>query len=390
MRVFQINTTYDIGSTGRIVAGIDRVLINADIDSYSAFGYGNIQDDHHYKIINKYDSYCHNVLSRISDGQGLYSCYKTQKLLEYIDKVDPDIVHLHNLHGNYLNYKILFLYLKNKECKIVWTLHDCWSFTGHCAYFDMVGCKKWKSACVNCPQIKSYPPAIFDRSERNYRLKKELFTSLRDRLIMVPVSDWLHGLLEESFFNNINIQTIHNGINLENFKPYLISSEQKYILGVAASWDKRKGFYDFLKLRTLLDWDIKIILVGLSKKQISILPEGIIGLECTNSIQELTKLYSGAIAFVNTTYEDNYPTVNLEAIACGTPVITYRTGGSPESVNYTCGIVVNQGDIEGLEKAIRQVSDRCQYSHQKILEHARKYFNELNCFKSYLDLYKML
>lgn len=210
MKVLQINTTYNIGSTGRIVAGIDRVLVDAGIESYSAYGYGNLQDDRHYKIINQLDSYSHNICSRLTDGQGLFSSSKTKKLISYIDSVNPDVVQLHNLHGNYLNYEILFNYLRVKDCKVVWTLHDCWAFTGHCAYFDMAGCNKWKTQCCSCPQKKAYPPSVFvDYSRRNYNKKKELFLSLGKRLVLVPVSNWLSGLLKESFFMCICGMAIH-------------------------------------------------------------------------------------------------------------------------------------------------------------------------------------
>lgn len=392
MKVLQINTTYNFGSTGRIVAGIDRVLAGACIESYVAYGYGNLQDTHHYKIINQLDSYSHNICSRLTDGQGLFSSYKTKKLINYIDDINPDVVQLHNLHGNYLNYGILFNYLRIKDCKVVWTLHDCWAFTGHCAYFDMVGCNKWKIQCCNCPQKNAYPPSVFaDCSRRNYNKKKELFLSLGKRLVLVPVSNWLSDLLKESFFAGTSIKVIHNGINLEKFKIYQKINVRPYILGVAAPWNKRKGLSDFIKLREILDPAIDIVLVGLSKQQIESLSNGIEGVEHTNSIEELAKLYSGAIAFVNTTYEDNYPTVNLEAIACGTPVITYKTGGCVESVNSDCGVVVEQGYVNDLIKAISLIRNRSfQFRSDDLRSFAESNFNEVDCFKSYLNLYKLI
>ena len=385
MKVLQINTVYGSGSTGRIVAGIDKVLVDAGVESYCAFGYGNLEDAHHYRIINNIDSKLHNIQSRIFDSQGLHSTYKTKQFVKWIDNINPDIIHLHNLHGNYLSYNVLFDYLQKKSCKIVWTLHDCWLFTGHCAYFDLVNCTKWKSLCYNCPQLRTYPPALLDRTSRNYQLRKELFTSVKNRLALVPVSNWLASLLKESFFFDANIKTIHNGINLTKFKHYEVIPEKPYILGVAACWDKRKGLVDFIKLRESLDFSIEIKLVGLSKRQISTLPNGITGIERTNNEEELAKLYSGAIAFVNTTYEDNYPTVNLEAIACGTPVITYRTGGSPESILNGCGEVVEQGDIESIVNAICKFRSSLKIDISRI---AVSHFNEEECFRSYLKLYK--
>ena len=389
MKVLQINTTYDIGSTGRIMAGIDNILMEEGIDSYCAFGYGNRIDEHHYKIINKVDSKIHNALSRLTDSQGLHSTIKTRQFIKWLEKVNPDIVHLHNLHGNYLNYKLLFLYLQNSKCKVVWTLHDCWPFTGHCAYFDMAGCDKWKTECCRCPQIHCYPPSLVDKSNYNFQLRRRLFTSLSNRLIMVPVSEWLAGLLKESFFSKTPIITIHNGINLSNFKHYGRNSDSPYIIGVAAPWDKRKGLADFIKLREMLDQKIGITLVGLTKSQIASLPQGLRGIERTNNVQELAKLYSGASVFVNTTYEDNYPTVNLEAIACGTPVITYRTGGSPESVLGSCGFVIPQDDIQSLKNAVIELVSN-NIAAEVLVRIAKANFDEKNCFRSYLELYKSL
>lgn len=389
MKVIQINTTYNIGSTGRIVAGIDDILIKSGIDSYVAYGYGTLQDDRHYKIINQFDSKFHNIQSRMSDSQGLHSTRKTKKLIEWIDFINPDIIHLHNLHGNYFNYELFFTYLKKKSCKVVWTFHDCWPFTGHCAYFDLVNCSKWKNGCHNCPQIRSYPPSLCDKSSRNYDLKRSLFTSLGNRLLLVPVSNWLSGLIRESFLCKSNVSVVHNGINLNDFCYQKYSRSKPYVLGVAYPWDTRKGLSDFFKLRMLLSDEIDIVLVGLSKAQIPELPKGIIGIMRTNSVGELAQLYSGAIAFVNTTYEDNYPTVNLESIACGTPVITYQTGGSPESVGESCGFVVSKGDVEGLNTAVASIYNHSKkFDREELIRFAHEHFNQTECFKAYLKFYK--
>lgn len=389
MKVLQINTTYNIGSTGRIVAGIDDILVNSGIESYVAYGYGNLQDDRHYKIINQLDSYCHNIMSRLTDGQGLYSTLKTKKLINWIETINPDIIHLHNLHGNYLNYKILFNYIKTKSFKVVWTFHDCWPFTGHCAYFDMADCGKWKNGCHKCAQTKCYPPAIYDNSSRNYKLKKDLFTALGDRLILVPVSNWLAKLIKESYLKECHIFVVHNGIDLKNFywKKYITT--KPYVLGVASPWDTRKGLKDFYKFRKILSREIDIVLVGLTTKQIKELPEGIQGITRTESVADLARVYSGALAFINTTYEDNYPTVNLESIACGTPVITYQTGGSPEAVSEQCGIVVPKGDVLGLKNAVDYIYEHQDlYSRKNLMAFANLHFNQTECFKSYLNLYK--
>ncbi len=390
MRIVQINTTYNIGSTGRIVHGIEKRITHAGYESFVAFGYGNVVDRTHFKVINKIDSYKHNIFSRLTDRQGRYSTRKTIELVKRLDAISPDIIHLHNLHGNFLNYEVLFEFVKETNSKVIWTLHDCWPFTGHCAYFDLVGCDRWKTECHNCPQIKSYPPALVDNSCANYTIKKELFNSIGSRLTLVPVSNWLASLISQSFFKNTKQFTIHNGINLNQFNPKRILQNIKpYILGVAFPWDKRKGLQDFIKLRDLLTDDIDIRLVGLSNSQIKNLPNGIIGIQRTNSAEELAIRYSNAIAFINTTYEDNYPTVNMEAIACGTPVITYKTGGSPESVPSQCGYSINQGDIQSLNQCILKIfSKRKLFNKEQLVKFAKDNFNEDNCFQGFIDLYK--
>lgn len=391
MKVLQINTTYGLGSTGRIVSGIDNLLKNEGIESYIGYGYGSLVDDHHYKIINQLDSYTHNAFSRFFDGQGLLSIMKTKRFIKWVEQISPDVIHLHNLHGNFFNYEVLFKYLIKSNCKVVWTLHDCWTFTGHCAYFDIAGCEKWKSQCDHCPQTKSYPPSFVDCSGRNFNLKKRLFTALGDRFVLIPVSHWLEGLLKESYFCNARNQTIHNGINLSNFVPCPTGKGNKYVLGVAAVWDERKGMKDFIKLRGLLDKSIDIILVGLTKNQIQSLPDGIKGISRTNSVAELAQLYSDALVTVNPTYEDNYPTVNLESIACGTPVITYRTGGSPESVNNECGMVVEQGDVNALSESINCLTNSTvNYNREHLRNFALENFDERECFGAYVELYKVL
>ena len=287
-------------------------------------------------------------------GHGSY--FKTKKLVKRIKQENPDIIHLHNIHGYYINYKVLFDYLKNEyQGKIFWTLHDCLPLTGHCAYFTSVNCDRWKTECHDCPKKKSYPTSLFkDRSYKNYIEKKELFTGLKNLTIITP-SDWLNKLVKKSFLKDYEVITINNGIDLNIFKKnkdievlkkYIIPN-RKIILGVASIWEKRKGLDDIIGLSKELNNEYIIVLVGLSKPQISKIKKykNIIGIERTDNQQELVKLYSYAYAFINPTYEDNYPTVNLEAIACGTPVITYDTGGCIEQVTKETGIISNKNNL---------------------------------------------
>lgn len=323
--------------------------------------------------------------------QGLGSRGATLKLVEKLKEIKPDIVHMHNIHGYYLNYPILFQYLKEADIPVVWTLHDCWSFTGHCVYFDMVDCDKWKTGCHHCPQIKDYPKSlIFDKSSTEYKRKKELFSSL-SKLVIVPVSNWLAGLVKESFLGDKPLKVIHNGIDINVFKPTPTEKEDsKYrILGVASGWDDRKGVPDFIKLREMLGEDYEITMVGLSEKDAKPVPDTIHKMGRTANLEELVSLYSNADVYVNATYSDNFPTTNLEALACGTPVVTYLTGGSPEAVDDNTGVVVPYRNIEALVETIKAMRLNPK-SSVACRERAERFFDKDKCFEEYVELYEEL
>lgn len=401
MKVLQINTVANSGSTGRITEGIGQEIINRGWQSYMAYARAaNPSTSVLIKIGNKFDHYLHALITRVTDRHGIGSVYATKKLIKQIRKIDPDIIHLHNIHGYYLNIEILFKYLKNSQKPIVWTLHDCWSFTGHCAYYEYVECSKWLTGCYSCPQKREYPKSIlFDRSKQNYADKKRIFNSV-ENLTIVPVSKWLEGEVKKSFLKNHNIVTIQNGIDLEKFYPRENSDEiferyniggKKIILGVASTWDKRKGLEYFFKVAEMLPENLQIILVGLSESQLKSLPPKIIGIKRTESIDQLAELYSVASVFVNPTLEDTYPTTNLEAIACGTPVITFKSGGSPESVNDATGVVVEKGNIAELLQEILKITD---IGKERFYSPCRTYalenFDKKQKFQEYIDLYKKL
>ncbi len=401
MKIFQINTVANSGSTGRITEGIGQEIINRGWQSYMAYARAaNPSTSVLIKIGNKFDHYLHALITRVTDRHGIGSVYATKKLIKQIRKIDPDIIHLHNIHGYYLNIEILFKYLKNSQKPIVWTLHDCWSFTGHCAYYEYVECSKWLTGCYSCPQKREYPKSIlFDRSKQNYADKKRIFNSV-ENLTIVPVSKWLEGEVKKSFLKNHNIVTIQNGIDLEKFYPRENSDEiferyniggKKIILGVASTWDKRKGLEYFFKVAEMLPENLQIILVGLSESQLKSLPPKIIGIKRTESIDQLAELYSVASVFVNPTLEDTYPTTNLEAIACGTPVITFKSGGSPESVNDATGVVVEKGNIAELLQEILKITD---IGKERFYSPCRTYalenFDKKQKFQEYIDLYKKL
>ena len=398
MRILQINSVCGQGSTGRICLDIANILEKNGHEAYIAYAFGSSDYPKSFNFSGSmFDYYIHNFLSRLTDSEGQHSKSNTKRLLNWIDSISPNIIHLHTLHGHYINYIMLLDFLIEKKIPIIITLHDCWTFTGRCAHFDMIGCNKWKEGCINCKFLSEYPQSWFiDRARHNFKIKESLFTRLKDRLTIVPVSFWLESFVKESFLKDTKIKTIHNGIDLKQFKPthnaslmdkYKIIGD-KIILGVASPWSKYKGLDDFYKLRQKLGKEYVIVLVGLSKKQIDNLPKGIIGISRTNNIKQLAELYTIADVLVNPTYCDNYPTVNLESIACGTPVITYNTGGSPEAIDEKTGLVVNQGDINGLAEAIiKIVSTKKSDLSEHCRDRAIHYFDNQVCFLDYLKLY---
>lgn len=362
MKVLQINSVCGIGSTGRIATDIHNMLIEQGHESYIAYGRELPKYcENAIKIGTKYDNYKHVLLTRVFDKHGFGSKKATIEFINKVIKIDPDVIHLHNIHGYYINIEVLFNYLKEANKPVVWTLHDCWSFTGHCAYFDYVGCEKWKTGCYNCAEKKSYPTSRFvDNSTDNYNKKKDLFSGIKNLTLITP-SKWLSELVNKSFLKCYNVEVINNGISTNIFKyrdtdfKRTYDIENKYmILGVASIWDRRKGLNDFLKLSKMLGEEYIIVLVGLNKSQLKMLSDykNIIGIAKTNNIDELVEIYSAADLFFNPTYEDNYPTTNLESLACGTPVVTYDSGGSPESINEECGYVINPGNIEKVKSLL--------------------------------------
>jgi putative colanic acid biosynthesis glycosyltransferase len=400
MKLLQINTVVNYGSTGRIAEQIGNLAIEKGFKSYIAYGRKDgTSNSSLIKIETKLGNYLHVAKTRLSDKHGLGSEKATKQFISKIDKIQPDIIHLHNIHGYYLNYMLLFQYLNTKQIPIVWTLHDCWSFTGHCAYFDFVDCSKWKTGCHACPQLNTYPKSFVDNSYTNYKLKSALF-SKNPNLTLVPVSYWLKDLLSKSILKTHSKKVIHNGIDLKKFKPYynLENIQEKFrlgnkflILGVASVWEQRKGLQDFIKLSELINDDFQIMLVGLNKAQLKSLPNKIIGLCRTDSQEELAKLYSRANVFFNPTYEDNFPTTNLEAMACGTPVITYNTGGSPESITSETGFIVEKGNLSTAYEKIKLL----KYKHpfdtaNKCIENIRESFEMNKQFEKYFNLYSKL
>lgn len=400
-KLFQICVEGNTGSTGTIAEAIGELVLQNGWESYIAHGrFPRSSKSQIIRIGSDFDVILHGIKTRLFDQHGLGSCYATKLLIHQMRKIKPDIIHLHHLHGYYINIELLFNYLSDADVPVIWTFHDCWSITGHCAHFDFAGCYKWKTECNHCPQKKEYPTSFFiDRSTKNYYLKKLLFTSIK-KMVVVPVSDWLKNIVNESFMKDIPIQTIHNGIDTSIFKPQNngIEIREKYdinkkfmLLGVASPWTRKKGLNDFIQLSKLLKKDEIIVLVGLNNSQIKHLPQNIIGLTRTENRQQLIDLYSAADLFINPTWEDNFPTTNLESLACGTPLVTYKTGGSVEAVSPDTGYIVEKGDLPELIKVIRNAKEKGKHSFTVACrKRAVELFNKDDRFKEYLDLYKTI
>lgn len=392
--LLQINVTANWGSTGKIAEQIGLCAMAHGWNSYIAYGrMMNPSKSQLIKIDTKLENYAHYTEQLLFDDEGLGSRLATKRLISKIGQINPDIIHLHNIHDHYLNYKILFEYLNKTDTKVVWTFHDCWAFTGHCFHFVQKNCDRWKTQCHDCPLKNEYPKTIFDRSYQNYNLKRLLFDGCKN-LTVVPASYWMADFVKQSFLKDKRIEVIHNGVDLNVYrscgeKPSTKDGKLR-ILAVSSVWNAGKGELDIYKLRNMLsNAEYEITMVGLSSGQIKNLPKGIRGIQRTQNVNDIVKLYSESDVLVNPTYADTFPTVNLEALAAGTPVITYRTGGSPEAIDERTGAVVEQGDVEALADVIRKMkvhpllSDDCR-------RRAEQYFDKDKCFEKYLLLYQSL
>lgn len=391
MKVVQINPVC-YASTGKIAVEISKLLDRENIENYILYTSGNSDFKNSIKYANDKIIKFNALLAKVKGNYGFNSKIITKRLILKLKEIKPDVVHLHNLHGHNVNLEMLFTYLKSIDVKIVWTFHDCWSFTGYCTHFDYIGCKKWKTGCGNCPQRKSYT-WFFDRSSKLYAKKEELFTGFSDMTIVTP-SKWLAEKAKDSFFGDYPIEVINNGIDCELFKPTESNFREKYglrdkkiLLGVAMGFDTRKGLDSFIELSKIIADDMHIVLVGVSKKQIEILPGNITGIERTANQVELAEIYTAADVFINCTYEDNFPTVNIEALSCGTPVVTFDTGGSKEAIDETCGSIVKKGDVEALYKEICRILDEKNIK-ENCIKRAKNNFSSKPQYKKYLEIYR--
>ena len=400
-KLLQINPVVRLNtSTGRIMKEIGEMAIAAGWESYIAYsGARDGVPQHSSRLVpvgNKFDLALHAAATRLFDAHGLVSRRVTRAFIRRMQEIDPDVVHIHNVHGYWLNYPLLCQYLRESGKPVIWTVHDCWLYTGHCYYYSAAGCDKWSSGCGHCPQKRAFPASwLLDRSARNWRDKQRAFGSL-ERLTIVPVSEWIRGEMSRSFLWDKPFRVIHNGIDLDVFRPEAAEGQERpagtVILGVATLWHEEKGVRDFIELAGKLRPNEHLVLVGrMSEAQRAAFPAGVQLVERTENVAKLAALYATATVFVNPTWQDNYPTVNLEAIACGTPVVTYRTGGSVEAVADGTGFVVEQGDVDGLLARVRELAARDRQAVAgRCRAHALQHFSKQERYQDYIRLYEDL
>lgn len=391
MKVVQINTVCGFGSTGKICVGISKVLCANGIENYILYASGDSDYPYGIKCAEPLPK-LQALRSRILGNYGFNSRKSTERLIEELERIEPDVVHLHNLHGHNCNLEMLMGYFREKGTKLVWTFHDCWAFTAYCPHFVMAGCDKWKTGCHHCVQSRGFS-WFMDRSSWVYDKKKETFSGLN--LTIVTPSQWLGDLVKESFLKDYPVVVVNNGINLDVFKPTLSDFRMKYgisedkiiLLGVAIQWGLRKGVDVFIRLAKRLDpKKFQIVMVGTDDDIDRQLPENVISIHRTANQAELAEIYSAADLFVNPTREDTFPTVNMESLACGTPVLTFRTGGSPEIIDEKTGMVVECDDEEALHNAILKIERNRMFARVDCSSRALTY-DETRKFREYEMLY---
>ena len=402
LKLFQINVVANSGSTGKIAEQIGILARNNGWDCYMAYGRWAYNSSLKlYKIGTKKDVYLHGLKSLLLDKHALGSKRATKELIEEIRKVKPDLIHLHNIHGYYLNLPLLCDFLAEYGKPIVMTLHDCWTVTGHCVHFQDINCDKWIKGCHHCTNLKGYPKSLFiDNTQNNWNIKKKAFRKILPLLTIVPVCNWLGDIVSQSYLKEANRRVIVNGIDLDVFKPKenVSAIRTKYkldnkfvILAVSNGWNSTKGFEDILWLRERLSDEYVFVMVGVSPKQKNNLPPGIVGICKTENVNQLAELYVMADVFLNPTYQDTLPTVSIEALACGTPVIGYNTGGSADIIDENVGVLIERGRKDKLLFSLQELkSVGKEFYQKKCREKAISQFDNQKCFQSYLDLYNDL
>lgn len=366
MNILIINSVCGIGSTGRICGELAEKFEKEGNTVKIAYGRSSFVPDRFKKysvrIGNSFSVAINALKSRLYDNEGLNAKCSTKKFLKWADKFNPDLVWLHNIHGYYVNYELLFEWIKTRpDMQVKWTLHDCWAFTGHCSYFSAIHCDKWKTTCGDCAQKNNYPRAITDNSCGNLERKKRAFTGVKNMTLITP-SKWLSSLVKQSFLKDYPVEVRYNEIDRSVFKPTESDFREKYcltdkkiVLGVASNWNERKGLNDYIKLADIIGDEYKVVLVGLNKKQIKYLPKKILGIERTNDPKELAAVYTAADVFLNLSKEETFGMTTLEAKTCGTEVIVYKDTACEEIVDAIGGYSVVQCDLQAVKKTIEDI-----------------------------------
>ena len=401
-RIAAINTCL-YGSTGTIMCSVCDCAERQGYETRTFTAYArrknrSVLPTARDTVIGGYpDLAAHWLLGRLTGRKGCFSILATLRCIRQLRRFQPDVIHLHNLHDSYINLPLLFRYLKRSNASVVWTLHDCWAFTGRCPHFDMLGCDRWQSGCHDCPYPKSSYPAVWrDRCAWLWKKKKAWFTGLENMTLVTP-SRWLAEQAGRSFLREYPVRVIPNGIDLSVFKPTEsdcrarlgIPEGKPLVLGVAFDWTERKGLDVFCALAERLGDACQIVLVGTDGATDKLLPQNILSVHRTKSRRELAELYTAADVFVNPTREEALGLVNLEALACGTPVLTFDTGGSPECIDESCGSVVAKNDIDALEREIRRIVRERPYTSEACLRRAAR-FERGERFAEYVALYDAL
>ena len=397
MKIFELNTYCGSGSTGRIAMDIADCAAHENSQTLIGFATGAVPPEaevYALRVGGRAGRKWHGLIRKLLDMEGYGSIRATRKLIAFLRLYQPDVIQLHNLHGCYLNHRLLFQYLKRANVPVFWTLHDCWPFTGHCAYFDFAGCDRWKTECHDCPQQRSYPVCIgLDGSRRNYRRRQKLFSDLPTLTLVAPCR-WMQGLLADSFLSKTPSRLVYNGVNRAIFYPRESDLRERYgltegylALAVASEWEARKGYAFLPALADLLGPACRLAVLGLTEAQIAALPKTILGLPKTASTEELAQWYSAADCLMNPTLEDNMPLVNLEALACGTPVAVFETGGCPECVSSECGAVAPKGDVATLAAETLRLCRQKPAMREACLRQAEQ-FDSPATAQAYLALYR--
>ena len=390
MKIVQINSTCGVGSTGKICVDISKLLTEKGIENYILYTQGNSDYPLGIKYAGKKYIKLQALKSKIFGNYGFNSKSITKRLIEELERIRPDVVHMHNMHSHNCHLEILFNYFRKTQVKVYWSFHDCWALTSYCPHFDMIGCDKWKNGCHHCELRPSYS-WFFDRSKKLYERKKAIFNGVN--ITIVTPTHWLTEVIKNSFLKNVECRLLKYGLDLDtfvatesDFRAKHGLEEKHIVLGVAFGWGAKKGLDCFIELSKRLPSKYQIVLVGTNEEVDKQLPQNIISIHKTQNQQELAEIYTASDLFVNCTREETFGLVNLEALACGTPVLTFRTGGSPEAIDETCGAVVEKNDIDGAEKEIIRICECKPYSNEACRARAMSFEKNLS-YAEYIKMY---